>query len=372
MNGSRYSVAPGSTLLIAGPAYALTALLLITSPSAADRSLTVASFGGAYASSQDVAYIEPFRKATKQEVEIVTYDGGLAALRQQVTSGNIQWDVVDMPAVEVIQACEEGLLERLDGLSLSRSPEGIFAEDDFYQGSMLPCGVGQNIWATVIAYDSGRYPEESAPETLADFFDLERFPGPRGLRKSARVNLQWALLAEGVSPGSIYDMLETDEGLARAFAALERIRPSIVWWDEGEQPLDLLQKGEVAMTSAWSGRIYFRNRDGGGNIGTIWDHNIWEREFWTIPKGAPNADLAKELISFASDSTRQAAQSAEIAYSPARRSAVRMLASELQPYLPTEPENARKGQTGNAPWWARNRERLEAAFLKWADGGGAQ
>ncbi len=372
MIGSRKSVAPWRALQIAGPAFVLGALVFIAPADAADRSLTVASFGGAYASSQEVAYFEPFRKATKQEVEVITYAGGLAALREQVSAGEIKWDVVDLPAVDVISACDEGLLERLDGLSLSRSPEGIFAEDDFYQGSMLPCGIGQNIWATVIAYDTGRYPEESAPESLADFFDLERFPGPRGLRKTARVNLQWALLADGVSPGNVYEMLETDEGLARAFAALERIRASIVWWDEGEQPLDLLMNGEVAMTAAWSGRVYFRNQQSGDKIGTIWDHNIWEREFWAIPKGAPNVDLAKELISFATEPARQAAQSAEIAYSPARRSAVRMLAGDLQPYLPTEPENARMGQTGNAPWWARNRERLEAAFLEWAEGGGAQ
>ena len=369
MYGLRKSVAASRVLLTTGTALALGALILFASPSTAERTLTVASFGGAYASSQENAFIEPFRKATKRDVEVVAYSGGLTDLREQVGSGAIEWDLVDMPAVDVIRGCEEGLLEPLDGLPLSRSPEGIFAEDDFYQGSMLPCGIGQNIWATVIAYDGKRYPEDKAPETLADFFDLERYPGPRGLRKTARVNLQWALLADGVSPASIYDLLETDEGLARAFAALERIRPAIVWWTEGEEPLDLLLGGDVAMTSAWSGRVYFRNRDSGGPIGTIWDHNIWEREFWVIPKGAPNAAAAKELISFASEPARQAAHSAEIAYSPARRSAVRMLASDLQPYLPTEPTNARQGLTGNAPWWARNRERLEAAFLKWADGG---
>jgi putative spermidine/putrescine transport system substrate-binding protein len=336
--------------------------------SAADRALTVASFGGAYTRSQMIAYFDPFRAETKQWVEVVDYDGGLDELRDQVLSLNVKWDVVDMTAADAIRACDEGLLEQLEGLPLAPSPRGIPAAEDFLEGSLLPCAIGQNIWATVIAYDTSAYKGLTAPTTLSDFFDLERFPGSRGLQKTARVNLEWALLADGVASGAIYSLLETDEGLERALAVLERIRPAIVWWTRGEEPLNLLQRRRVAMASAWNGRVFVRNRVHNGSIGTIWNGNVREREYWVIPKGSPNTKAGRDLITFATDPARQATQANHIAYSPARRSAAELVATDVRPFLPTAPENARRGIASNADWWARNGERLEEAFIEWADG----
>lgn len=335
---------------------------------AVDRSLTIASFGGAYTRSQIVSYVDPFREETGEWVEVVDYNGGLEELQDQTRSLNVKWDVVDMMAADAIRACEDGLLERLEGLPLAPSASGAPATEDFLEGLLLPCAIGQNIWATVIAYDASAYQGLSAPESLADFFDLERFPGSRGLQKSPRVNLEWALLADGVAPAEIYSVLETDEGVERALAVLERIRPAIVWWTGGTEPLRLLDKRRVAMSSAWSGRVFFRDRTDEGSIGTIWDGNVWEREYWAIPKGAPNAEAARTFIGFASDPKRQAAQANEIAYSPARLSAMAMVESDVLPFLPTAPENSSRGLASDADWWARNGERLEAAFDDWVEG----
>ncbi len=335
---------------------------------AQDRTLTVASFGGAYTRSQIIAYVDPFREETRRWVEVVDYNGGLDEVRDQVLSLNIKWDVVDMTAADAIRACNEGLLERLDGLPLASSQSGIPAAEDFLEGSLLPCAVGQNVWATVIAYHTSAYEGFTAPSKLSDFFDLQRFPGSRGLQKTAQVNLEWALLADGVAAGSIYSLLETDEGLERAFAMLERIRPAIVWWTTGEEPLTLLHRRRVAMASAWNGRVFFRNRVRNGSFGTIWNGNVWELEYWVIPKGSPNAEAGRAFITFASDPMRQAAQSNQIAYSPARRSAAELVAINVRPFLPTFPANASRGIASNSDWWARNGERLEEAFLEWADG----
>lgn len=335
---------------------------------AQDRTLTVASFGGAYTRSQIIAYVDPFRDESKRWIEVVDYNGGLDEVRDQVFSLNVKWDVVSMTAADAIRACNEGLLERLDGLPLGPSQSGIPAAEDFLQGALLPCAVGQNVWATVIAYHASAYEGFTDPSKLSDFFDLQRFPGSRGLQKTARVNLEWALLADGVAAGSIYSLLETDEGLERAFAMLERIRPAIVWWTFGEEPLNLLQRRRVAMSSAWNGRVFFRNRVRNGSFGTIWDGNIREREYWVIPKGSPNSEAGRAFITFSSDPARQAAQSNQIAYSPARRSAAELVATDVRPFLPTSPENASRGIASNADWWARNGERLEEAFLEWVDG----
>ena len=42
---------------------------------------------------------------------------------------------------------------------------------------------------------------------MADFWDLKKYPGRRGLRKTPRVNMEWALMADGVANDKIYKNL---------------------------------------------------------------------------------------------------------------------------------------------------------------------
>ena len=60
--------------------------------------------------------------------------------------------------------------------------------------------------------------------TIADFFDTAKIPGKRGLRKSAKATLEMALMADGVPAGEVYDLLDTDAGVDRAFAKLDSIK----------------------------------------------------------------------------------------------------------------------------------------------------
>ena len=58
----------------------------------------------------------------------------------------------------------------------------------------------------------------NAPKTMADFFDTKAYPGKRGMRKNPKVTLEFALIADGVPTDQVYDVLSTEEGVARAFA----------------------------------------------------------------------------------------------------------------------------------------------------------
>ena len=63
-------------------------------------------------------------------------------------------------------------------------------------------------------------------------------------------------MADGVPPAEVYDVLGTPEGVDRAFAKLDTIKDDMVWWEAGAQPPQLLADGEVAMTTAFNGRIF--------------------------------------------------------------------------------------------------------------------
>ena len=79
---------------------------------------------------------------------------------------------------------------------------------------------------------------------------MEKFPGKRGLYKSNPVfTLEFALIADGVDPKNVYDVLGSEGGIDRAFAKLDEIKPHVIWWETGAQAPQLLADKEVAMTT---------------------------------------------------------------------------------------------------------------------------
>jgi len=323
--------------------------------------LTVVSWGGAYTKSQMLAFVDPYRKIRSRWVNVDNYNGGLSQIRAQVRSLNVKWDVVDMEIAYAIRACEEGLLEKID-----HSVLGSSAIEDFYPQALQDCAVGENIYAMVIAFNPDQLSAEK-PSTLADFFDVERFPGARGLRNSPVGNLEWALMADGVRADQIYQVLSTDTGVDRAFAVLDRIKDSIVWWEEGSQPVDLLLNRKVVMTSVWSGRIFNAIKEGNENLAIVWDGQIWDMDMWVIPKGTSNFQEALDFIVFASDPKRMAVQADHVAYAPVRKSAMAFVDDSVRKYIPTAKANARNVLRIDYKWWAVSSQAtaMEERFARW-------
>jgi spermidine/putrescine-binding protein len=219
------------------------------------ESITVVSWGGAYTKSQIKAYHEPFTAKTGITVQSEDYNGGLAEVKAQVEAGNVIWDLVDVEVSDLVRGCDEGLLETIDLSILPPSPDGTPAAEDFLDGSLYDCGVPTIVWSTIYAYDSSKFPG-AKPATMADFFDTQKFPGKRAMRKGPKPNLEFALIADGVPADQVYEVLGTDEGVDRAFAKLDSVKDSMLWWEAGAQPPQMLADGEVVMATAYNGRIF--------------------------------------------------------------------------------------------------------------------
>ena len=233
----------------------LLALLVLGLPVAAEQSLTVVSFGGSYARASQKAYHEPFTEATGIEVRLEDYNGGLAQIRAQVETGKVYWDVVDLNVADAVLGCDEGLLEFITVEDLPPAADGTPAEEDFFPGTLTECGIGTIFFSSIYAYHPQHFPD-AKPETIEDFFDLERFPGRRGMRRVPGDNLEIALLADGVPIAEVYATLDTPEGVERAIRKLDTIKDHIVWWETGAQPPQMLADGEVVMSTAYNGRIF--------------------------------------------------------------------------------------------------------------------
>jgi len=332
--------------------------------------ITVMSWGGAYTVSQTEAYYKPFMAQTGHKINSVDSDNPAAPIKAQVEAGNVSIDVADVEYSDAIRYCDEGLLEEIDSSGLPAAPDGTAAIDDFIPGAVTDCAVANIVWSTVFAYDTSKFPN-GGPASLADFFDTEKFPGKRGLRKGPKANLEMALIADGVAPADVYATLETDEGVAQALAKMDTIKDSVVWWEAGAQPPQLLADGEVAMTTAYNGRIFGAAVGEGKPFEIVWDGQILDFDLYVIPKGAPNKELAMEFIKFATATEQLAAQASWISYGPARGSSAALVGkykdgkTDMAPHMPTAPENMKTALVNNFEFWADRNDELNEQFNAW-------
>lgn len=333
--------------------------------------LTVVSWGGAYTKSQVEAYHKPFMKdCAGAKVKSQDYNGGIAEIKAQVEGKKVTWDIVDVELSDAIRACDEGLLETIDHSKLPKGDDGTPATDDFLKGTLYECAVANIVWSTIYAYDKTKI-KGDAPKTMADFFDLKKWPGKRGLRKGAKVNLEFALMADGVPAKDVYKVMATKEGIDRAFKKLDTIKGSVVWWTAGAQPPQLLADGEVLMTTAYNGRIFNAVAGEGKPFEIVWDGQVWDLDLWVIPKGAPNKDLAMDFLKYSTGTKALAAQASYISYGPARKSSAPLVGKyhnkdiDMGPQMPTAPNNLKNAVQNNFEFWADNADQLKERFNAW-------
>ena len=164
------------------------------------------------------------------------WDGGVGTLRAKIQGGNNNWDVVQVESEELLLGCEEGLYEKLDWAKLG-------GKDKYLPDAVNDCGVGAIVYSFILAYDGDKI-KGDAPKSWADFWNVQKWPGKRALRKGPKTTLEIALMADGVAPKDVYKTLGTTDGVERAFKKLDQI----------EAEPGLVGKGLAAAAAARLGR----------------------------------------------------------------------------------------------------------------------
>lgn len=347
---------------LAGVAFAATA-----------QEVNVVSWGGAYETSQVEAFNKPFTAESGVKTNMIAADDPATPLKAQIEARNITADVFDVAMADAIRLCDEGALLEFDSADLPAGADGTAAVDDFVEGSLSDCAVGNIVWGTVIGYDKTKF-EGEAPKTAADFFDTTKFPGKRGLPKAPKRTLYLALIADGVPADAIYDTLATPEGVDKAFAKLDTIKNDVIWWEAGAQPMQLLADGEVAMTTVYNGRIFDAMVAEGKPFDVIWDGQYLEINSFVIPKDAPNVEQAIEYVKFATGTQPLADQAKYISYGPTRKSSAPLVGlyqdgkTEMGPHMPTEPSHLETAVMDNPEFWADHDSELTERFNSWLAG----
>ena len=354
-----------------------TSALAMAAGAVSAQDMTIVSWGGAYSASQQNAYHDPYM-AANPGVNIINDESSpeaVAKLRAMNEAGNITWDLVDVEAADAIRLCDEGLAMEIDADSqLAAAPDGTSATEDFGDMLVSDCFIPQIVFSTTFGYRTDQLADGTpAPTGACDVFDLETYPGKRGLNKNPIANMEWALLCDGVAYEDVYDMLETDEGQDRAFAKLDTIKDETLWWSASAEPIQWLADGEVFMASAYNGRLFAAIVEQEQPIGMAWNWQMFDLDGWVIPAGLPEDRLAAVLdyVYYATDTQRLADQAKYISYGPARMSSAPLVSThatlgiEMAPHMPTDPGNAENTFVNNYNWWADYRDDLDAKFQAW-------
>lgn len=333
-------------------------------PGNARQELTFTSWGGSYAKSQAKVVVAPFVTSTGTPVRMAEYNGGIEQLRRQKAAGKMEWDVVDMLPSDALKACSEGLLEKIDPDMLPLGVNGERPRQDFISGALADCFVGTNVWSMVFTFSKSQFPNE-APSSVADVFDLKKFPGKRALQKSPQGNLEWALMADGVPNDSIYPVLSTPDGLAKAFRKLDTIKNHVVWWEAGSQPAELLLKGEVGIASAYNGRAYAEIIKTRAPIRFMWDGQLLSIDGIAIVKGSTNLAAAQSFVRHAAQPSVMVALAPLTGYGPTRISATKSVDVILANMLPTAHWYQKRSLSVDVHWWAKHGETMNKQFEVW-------
>ncbi len=319
---------------------------------AQDRTLTFTSYGGAYQEAQRNALLNPL-EASEGVTFLEDTLSGIAEVRAQVRSGAVTWDIVDLGHSDCEAAEAEGLFEPLD--------YSMISTEGFDEGAYSETWIGTIYFSTVMGYRTEVY-GDNPPQGWADFWDVEGFPGLRSLRNNPVGTLEIALLADGVAFEDLYP-LDYD----RAFAKLDEIKPHIaVWWTSGAQSAQLLSDGEVDMISAWNGRLDAAAANG-AKVAYTFNEGLASLDCLAIPKGAPNKDLAMEMLAKMVSPELAANYPTYINYGPTTSLAFETgkITPEMQAISPSAPENLASQVLIDAEWWGENRRDAQERWDAW-------
>ena len=319
-----------------------------------DGKLTYAGFGGITQEVQSATQLKPFEKKFNVDVS-ETQPAEFAKLKVMVESKNVAWDVIDGLPYMTGPNCGT-LFEPLDFdvIDTSNIPDDMIDK----------CSVPMYLSAQMLFFDGSKFSGNAVPSTWADFFDVEKFPGKRGISKDATAGaLEIALLADGVAPADLYPL-----DLERALKKLDTIKKHFVYWSTGAEQQQQMESGQVSMMLGWPGRAYGAAGNG-AKFTPMWGATLFVYDVFAVPKGAPHMDTAMKYINFAIGAGAQAAFADKVPYAAVRSDVKPSSDTMIDTFAPTLDKREKYGfVTQDMEWWGKNIDQTVKAWTAWTSG----
>lgn len=321
-----------------------------------------ASGTGTWQKAMVEAYYKPFTKATGIEVEVHS-ELNLGQKRAMMETKR-PVDIIGGAPSDVVIMAEKDWLEPIDYSVFRKEDLEVIEPVDRAKFALYFI-----YWAEVMGYRTDVYSEENHPKTWAEFWDTNRFPGPRSLGDpSWTYSFEFALLADGVPIEKLYP-LDIDRG----YKSLSRIREHVsAWWGKSAAiPAQMLNDKEIFLCSVANGRMN-EPIQAGAPLAIEWNQGMLYHTCYSVPKGAPNKENAMKLLAYVARPQPQAEFARWIPYGPTNPKAYDFIEPELAKILPSYPEYRKKMFVKDESWWMTktpsgktNRELIVEKWEEW-------
>ncbi|MBX3568662.1 MAG: ABC transporter substrate-binding protein [Rhizobiaceae bacterium] len=314
------------------------------------KEIVLANYGGDAAKSMDESFGKPYTADTGIPVVIDGSGPSLGKIRAMVQSGNVTWDVCDSSPGDSYILGRAGELEEID--------YSIVDKNNMLPGFDMPYCAGISAYSFVLAYDKAAV-GDTPPASWADFWDVKKYPGKRGLWHDMTGVLEAALMADGVSRDALYP-LDVD----RAFKKIEEIKEHTIFWSSGSNSQQLLRDGEVVMAQIWSTRARILSDETQDRLSWTWNDGLLLAGVFSVPKGNPAGKEAMKFINSVLTPERQIAFLRTLGSGPSNPAAAKIVPADLERVNPTS-ETARALQgICNDGWYADNYEKTFERYLE--------
>jgi putative spermidine/putrescine transport system substrate-binding protein len=311
--------------------------------------------GGANTRAMEDSVFKAFIDETGVSVQS-DYNADMTKFFASLEAGRSPWSVVALgtPA-DFVNAKAKDYLE----------PLGSDVPVDLLEpGTYDEYGFRSQRYGILLAWNTDKWPESGRhPEDITDLFNTRDFPGKRCLFKYPQYGgvLESALLADGVSKDQLYPL-----DVERAFAKLDTIKDDIVWWTDGDRSVKLIESGDCDMGIVWSGRAFNAVTKDQAPLAITWNGALYSDAYWAIPKGAPNAQAGRAMLTvWLQDKEAYLELVEAIPYTTPFKPGTVEYPSSLKPWLPADENLENAILEDDEGYYAKNVEELNKQFTAW-------
>jgi len=320
-----------------------------------ERPVTYFTYGGAWKQAMAAAFFDPFTKKTGIPVQYQE-PYSFAKLRAMHEARAQQIDIVGLTGLDIIIAERSKMLTPIDWSIVDKSaldPRQLHHPD----------AIGSASQSMNVCYSKKKWPGAEHPNSWVDFWNVEKFPGRRALRRDALWTMEAAAKADGIKDDEFYP-LDVD----RVFRSLDRIKPHIkTWWSDNSQAQQLMEQEEVDLIYMTNGRATQSILDHKAPFEMVWNEAIYTGtvEGFGVPIGCPNPVGGMKALDFMGRPEYQAVFARLLYYAPQHRKAIELLPPHIARLMPSYPENEKLAHVIDYRWWADNHARVQRRFEQW-------
>jgi putative spermidine/putrescine transport system substrate-binding protein len=321
----------------------------------APETITYVGYGGAGQDAQIQAWQVPYTQAHPNITFVNTSPPDVAQVKAQVEAGAVLWDVIATAPYAAEQNCGT-LFEPLD-------IELTVPEEDLIPGAVGECYTANWINATPMAYLTDSFPD-GGPETIEDFFDVDKFPGQRGFATNLQNGiLEYASLASGVDPDELYP-LDVDGALAE----LDTIRANTTFAPNIGALQQAVSAGQVDMFFLPDSRLVPLLKEG-VDITIVWDVTVASVNAFAVPKGSTHKESVEAFLASVMEPGPVSKISELLGVAPIN-SAAELDLDEFASQLDTYNPEVNPGVTvlQDIPWYTENFNEATTKLTTWLAG----